>query len=402
MRLSGGKIMINRNATQFYRHNLMTAVSLVALVTATAVTGTRSAEAADNGQTAQAETAQAPKVEEIVVTGSRIVRNGYEAPTPVSVLSADDLNLGGEGNITDTIVKMPVFSGSALPRGKATSSDVTGTAGFSVLNLRSIGTNRTLVLFDGKRMAGSSVDGTVDTNLIPDGVVKRIDVVTGGASAVYGSDAISGVVNFVLDKEFTGVKGSVEGGLTDYGDEKNYKITLSAGVPFANGRGHFLAAFEHMYSGGVSGCPRDWCQNHNYQTVVNPTYTATNGQPQYLAVYDTGNSLAAPGGLITGGPLKGTYFGIGGQTGQLNYGTVSGGYIIGGDWRFTNFQNNPNLPINFDTDLSFKQSRRWRIPMDIGRRPPFRSGMSSPTPAKPGRPMSRTVRRSHRRRRLSE
>ena len=92
--------------------------------------------------------------------------------------------------------------------------------------------------------------------------------------------------------------------------------------------------------------------------MVNPTYTATNGQPQYLAVYDTGNSLAAPGGLITGGPLKGTYFGIGGQTGQLNYGTVSGGYIIGGDWRFTNFQNNPNLPINFDTDLSFKQKRR--------------------------------------------
>jgi len=149
-------------------------------------------------------------VAEIVVTGSRIVRDGYEAPTPVSVLGAAELQALSVGNVADAIARLPALSGNI--RGQASSGNVSyGTAGVNSANLRNFGPSRTLVLLDGKRLppttlGGNILDGgTPDLNIIPNALISRIDVVTGGASAVYGSDAVVGVVNFILDRTYTGI-----------------------------------------------------------------------------------------------------------------------------------------------------------------------------------------------------
>jgi len=130
---------------------------------------------------------------------------------------------------------------------KNSSNDVSDAdGGVNNLNLPALGPNRTLVLLDGVRVVASSVGGfynnggSVDVNEFPDGLLSRVDVVAGGASAAYGSDTFAGVVNFILDKNFTGVKGAVKGGVTTYGDDGQYRVSLAAGTGFADGRGHFL------------------------------------------------------------------------------------------------------------------------------------------------------------------
>src|SRR5690606_1597267 len=120
----------------------------------------------------------------------------------------------------------------------------------------------------------------------PNGLIERIEVVTGGASAAYGSDALSGVVNFVLDRDFTGLKGSVEGSGTTHGDGEAYKASLTYGTPFASDRGHFLFSGEHASEGDILGNPRDWAET-TYQIINNPNYTPTNGQPQLLTAFNT-------------------------------------------------------------------------------------------------------------------
>ncbi|MGE3476327.1 MAG: TonB-dependent receptor [Rhodospirillaceae bacterium] len=321
------------------RTRLVTAASAFAMIAAMPV-----------AYGAEAQTAQAA-IDEITVTGTRVVRDGYEAPTPVSVLGADELNLAARNNLAETVSRLPSFSNSALPRGRSATLNVTGITGVSNLNLRGMGGSRSLVLLDGARIVGSSLSGEVDVGIMPDGLIQRVDVVTGGASAAYGSDALSGVVNFVLDREFTGVKGNVEGGINSAGDGANYKLNLSAGLPFAGDRGHFLISGQHAYDNGIHGAPRDWRQDHNAAVINNPAWTATNGQPRLLEVFDFGLAAATPGGLITAGPLKGTYFGPGGAPAQLNYGSIiSGSYMVGGDWKLTRFDQL--------SDLAFKMSRQ--------------------------------------------
>src|SRR6185312_17053143 len=124
----------------------------------------------------------------------------------------------------------PALQGSAVPSNQGTNVS-SGAGGESLLNLRALGPNRTLVLLDGKRVVGANIGAdagnVTDINGFPGGLVQRVDVVTGGASAVYGSDALAGVVNFVLDKGYTGLKGDVQGGITTYGDDENYKVNLT-------------------------------------------------------------------------------------------------------------------------------------------------------------------------------
>jgi iron complex outermembrane receptor protein len=273
---------------------------------------------------------------EIVVTGTRVVRNGYDAPTPTTVVGADQINAAAPANIADFVNKLPSFSASATPRTNAYQFS-SGLTGINALNLRNLGTNRTLVLLDGQRVGFSSLTGVVDINNFPQALVKRVDVVTGGASASWGSDAVAGVVNFVLDHDFTGVKGQAQGSVTNYGDGKTYNLSLAAGFKFAGDRGHILLAAEQNYDEGIQGLPRDWWQGRSL--VLNPTYTASNGQPQLLVLDNVGLATATPGGLITTGPLKGTYFGPGGQPLRFNYGPlVSGPYMQGGDWRYSAIQ----------------------------------------------------------------
>ena len=281
--------------------------------------------AAASDQSAQA------GVEEVVVTGTRVIRDGYEAPTPLTVVGIEQLQDSGKQNIADTLNLMPVFQGSNTPA--TTGIGNGGTSGGNNLNLRNLGTNRTLVLFDGKRVTPSSADGSVDVNLLPDSLVARVDVVTGGASAVYGSDALAGVVNYVLDTNFTGVKGSVQGGVTQVGDGRQYKLSLTAGTGFANDRGHILIEGDHDYQASVDGTARAWNMQGWYY-IQNPKTTATNGLPQLILANHVGLSGGYPGGIIYSGPLKGIAFGPGGVPFNYNYGDyVSGQYHVGGDWQ---------------------------------------------------------------------
>jgi len=318
------------------KRRVLTSVSAVAL--AAAVSSSAFAQQAQ--QVAQA---AAPTLDEIVVTGSRVVRDGYEAPTPVSVLGAAELQSMATANIADAVNRLPALANSLSTRGTSATADMTG--GINNLNLRGINPTRTLVLIDGKRVVGSTLagfnnnNGAVDVNTVPTGLVSRVDIVTGGASAAYGSDALAGIVNFVFDKEYTGIKGDIQGGITTYGDNENYKVSLTAGVPFAGGRGHLLLYGENGFENGARRENRSH-SDRQLAIVQNPAWTATNGLPQYITATDVTMANATYGGLIVncstpvGGtaynfttnqcPLRGTQFLENGSPAPYRFGTLTG------------------------------------------------------------------------------
>ena len=293
-----------------------------------------------NGATqAIAQEASEEPLEEVAITGSRIrSAAGYESPTPLTVIDSDELFANtANSSLRETLATVPVFgvgysttTGNMIP-----SSNV---AGISSVEMRNLGLLRTLVLFDGQRSVGAIATGQVDIDNFPEQLVKSVEVVTGGASAVYGSDAVAGVVNFILDRKFTGVKGEASGGITDYGDSLNYKIAMSAGTPFAGGRGHLLLSGEIVDNNGVyyGVGSRAWGPTTR-EYLANPAYTPTNGLPEYIVRDDVFLSNATHGGLITSGPLKGTAFAEGGRPYQFNYGIglPRDFFMAGGDYRST-------------------------------------------------------------------
>ena len=281
---------------------------------------------------------------DIIVTGTRVVRDGYKAPTPTSVLGAAEIATKAPSNIADFVNELPSLSGSTSPKANVGSFS-TGLIGINALNLRNLGASRTLILLDGQRVGASTLTGFVDINTIPQALVKRVDIVTGGASASWGSDAVAGVVNFILDKDFTGIKGLAQGGVTTYGDDRSYNLSLTGGFKFAEGRGHILISGELAHNDGISSIgDRTWYNGR--KLFINPAYNATtnNTVPQLLALNGSGFATATPGGIITTGPLKGTYFGPGGTPTQFNYGPiVSGNFMQGGDWAYADFAKSGDL-----------------------------------------------------------
>jgi len=276
----------------------------------------------------------------IVVTGTRVLRDGYEAPTPLTVVSSEQLQRFGASNVADALNTLPQFTGSSTPLTTAGAIN-NHQGGINGLSLRGLGTIRTLVLLDGYRMVGNISTNVVDVNQLPQQLIKRVDTVFGGASAEYGSDALTGVVNFVLDKEFTGIKAEASGGMTTYGDDLDWKFAVSAGASFAGGRGHILLSGEAAANEGIlSPNLRPWNLRGNMM-MNNPAYGTGAGQsqsvPQYIARSEVGMSNAAPGGLITTGPLRGTLFGAGGSVSTINFGSIiSNPLMSGGDWEATN------------------------------------------------------------------
>lgn len=301
----------------------------VASLAATQVASAQAAEAAP----AQEETA----VEEVVVTGTRIVRDGYQAPTPVTVMGAEQLQSFASPNIADALNTMPELSGSATPATSVATAS-TGASNINALNLRALGTNRTLVLVDGRRAVASSMSGMVDVNLIPQDLVRSVEVVTGGASAAYGSDALSGIVNFVLDKNYTGTKLTAQTGATTYGDGDNWMGGLTYGTPFGEGRGHFLFSANYRHQDAIPINDRGW-NLQGWQFMANPNYKVGNtytGEPQWLRLSQVGPSNGFAGGVITDTAFRGTAFGPGGTPYQIEFGDlVSDPDMHGGDWKLT-------------------------------------------------------------------
>ena len=178
--------------------------------------------------------AQGPATETVTVTGSRVISDISLSPTPITAVSAEQLQATTPTNIPDALNKLPVFVGGRTPRSQDNASR--NTSG-NVLNLRNFGVSRTLILLDGHRVPASNQDGTVDVDTLPQMLMTRVDVVTGGASAMYGSDAVAGVVNFVLDKSFTGFKYNMNAGISKYGDAGAHLWGLAGGRGVGGGRG---------------------------------------------------------------------------------------------------------------------------------------------------------------------
>lgn len=173
--------------------------------------------------------------DQIIVTGSRVARDGFQAPTPLVVLTQQDIqNTSPSNNIADFVNQLPQLAGSTKP-GNSRLNISNGSAGINALNMRNLGESRVLVLVDGRRSVGSTIFGWVDINTIPQALVERVEVVTGGASSAYGSDAVTGVVNFVLNKKMEGLRISGDIGLTDKGDGSTIQAASRAACPLPMG-----------------------------------------------------------------------------------------------------------------------------------------------------------------------
>ncbi|MDB5705548.1 MAG: hypothetical protein JWN66_2664 [Sphingomonas bacterium] len=265
-----------------------------------------------------------PATDDIVVTGSRISLSGYRAPTPVTVLGQQQLTRDAQTTIGDSIRQLPALGKSSSANNDESQGIVGGTAGLDTVNLRQLGSTRSLVLLDGQRVVASNINGAVDLGTIPATLVKRVDVVTGGASAAYGSDAVAGVINLILDKKFTGLKMQAEYANTYAWDHQQYKFQGAWGTGFADERGHIEVAGTYLNSEDiVFANQRSW--NRGTALMLNPAYTAGGSAPKYIHVDHTGYNLATVGGIITSGPLKGIQFvGPNATPTQFNYGMTDG------------------------------------------------------------------------------
>jgi outer membrane receptor protein involved in Fe transport len=300
----------------------------------------------------------------IVVTGTRVVRDGFQAPTPLQVLTRDDIeNSSPTNNIADFVNQLPALAASIRPSNSRLELS-NGIAGINALNLRSLGTVRTLVLVNGRRSVGSTANGVVDINTIPQSLVERVEVVTGGASAAYGSDAVAGVTNFILNNRYEGLKLDADVGITERGDGFNYSGALTGGLSFADGRARLIVAGEIAHTDGVfeiSPLEREW--NHTgFVRIQNPAWSANATVPRFLLRTQVGQANSTPGGLITASTgstnntLCGTYFAQGGSVNKYQYGTLTQPANVCA----------PATPAS-TTSPSLNQGGDWRL-NDTGRR----------------------------------
>lgn len=261
-----------------------------------------------------------PDIESITVTASRIQRDGYTAPTPVTTLSAEAIQSVAPVDITEALALMPQFSTTSQPA-----------TAVQYANLRNLGSVRTLVLLDGRRHVPTFSNGAVDLTSIPTAMVGRSEIVTGGASASWGSDAVSGVVNMMLRTDLEGVIGNAQYGESRYHDDETFSISLAGGQSFGDGRGHILIGAEWAEAEGIKSSIPPYVSRPNVAargSVRGSNYAA--GETQYIYADDVRRADLYDGGLITSGPLRGIKFLPNGQIGQFGYGQVYGTSMIGG------------------------------------------------------------------------
>ncbi|WP_162806680.1 TonB-dependent receptor domain-containing protein [Sphingosinicella terrae] len=272
------------------------AASLLALATAApALAQEEPAAAAPAGEEIEAEAS-----EPIVVTGSRI-RGGFQEQTPTTVISAEQIDNLGQISVSEVLSSIPqnLAAQSDTNTGPSVGSRASSNIGASYANLRGLNPffgTRTLTLVDSRRFVPTSDSGAVDLNLIPSTLIARVETVTGGASAAYGSDAVAGVVNIILDRRFTGFRAQLDYGQTFRGEGSTRHAAAAFGTGFAGGRGHVVISGEYQDASGVGPCAevRDWCAEgwdvytnagirvngvpSGYNVPGSPTY----GQPNYI------------------------------------------------------------------------------------------------------------------------
>ncbi|MDB5364764.1 MAG: putative TonB-dependent receptor, partial [Rhodospirillales bacterium] len=221
----------------------------------------------------EASAQQSGPTEEIVVTGSRLRRSGASAPTPLTVATGESLRATGGINVSDLLSQLPQVG---VGTNQQNSTNSVRNAGLNILNLRTLGTSRTLTLINGRRQVGGG-QGTVavDTNTIPVSLIDRVEIVTGGATAIYGADAVAGVVNFILKKNYEGAEVEAQYGVTGHGDGDTYFASVTMGSNFAGGRGNVTLNATYNREEGLFAPQRDYAVS-SLQSVVAPSL---NGRP---------------------------------------------------------------------------------------------------------------------------
>jgi iron complex outermembrane receptor protein len=271
--------------------------------------------------------------EDVVVTGSRIVRPDYEAPNPIVSFDSQRIQQSGNTNVTTFLQRVPALTtslsnaDSAGPR--RPDNQLFGAAGLNLLSLRGLGSARTLVLVNGRRHVSGQIDSAaVDINSLPTDLIERVDVLTGGASAVYGADGVSGVVNFILKRDFDGVAGRTQFGVSEQGDAGNRFASLMAGKNFADGRGNVTAYYEYNADDPLQNDDRSFLRRENRRyTVANPAYGGPgSGTYQQVLAGDLRYPGGSPAGVID---IGGTLYNGDGSLYDAGI-DVGGGFVSGG------------------------------------------------------------------------
>jgi outer membrane receptor protein involved in Fe transport len=342
--------MTTRNNVAEMRRSMSVSATryLVSIAVAAAIGGAalpQHAFAADTDVTADTPAtpvADQEAVAEVVVTGSRIARRDLSAPSPVVTVSKDSFENTSKTGIEAVLNEMPQF----VPVNTQFTSTIQGSAtanpGSSTLNLRGIGANRNLVLFDGRRAQPSDASLAIDVNTIPASAIESVEVITGGASAVYGPDAMAGVVNFVLKKNFQGLEVDMKRGETFDGDGAETNLSALMGMNGADGKGNIMVGLDYTKREAAYQINRDFYVN-GWNDPANPSngfldmpgYAATANQPTQAGINAIlpnaplnakGASLATPGSVFyfnnNGTPFiqQGGGYGYNGPINSLNAG----------------------------------------------------------------------------------
>jgi len=342
------------------------AMLTVATVLAVGVSAPAIAQDATSPQSATADAAPAAdSAGEIVVTGSRI-KSGATTATPVTILSAAALQRGAPSTPVAALRDLPALSATATSTRNPASGGASN-GGASFLDLRGLGASRTLTLVDGKRFVPATSTGLVDANLIPSALLERVDVVTGGGSAAYGSDAVAGVVNFVLNTKLEGIRAKAQTGISSEGDNAEKLFTFAAGHSFMDEKLHVSVGGEYYRNKGVRAAARDWAR-----TGVNIINNPAGPPAQILAT--NARIRATTGGYVVGGnggtaaanaAFTGLMFGPGGAVQQYDFGTLTtSGTQSGGsgfDTTTTQPLNRPNSRKTLYGHVDYEVAPDWEI-----------------------------------------
>ena len=254
-----------------------------------------------------------PDEGQIIVTGSRLSRSTFDTPSPVTLLGGEDLSRRGITNVAEAITELPSFRDSTSPQTQGFGSF---NVGARISNLRGLGVTRNLILVDGRRFAPTTREGSVDLNFIPSILMERTEIVTGGASAAYGSDAITGVVNIILNDDLEGFRSEIDLGISNAGDGRRFHAAAAFGTQVGD-RGHFVLGGEYSDQKGIGNCfERDWCTPG--AVVTNIGFARDNGLPNYVRDNtNAGLRFNNSGVVYAGGPggfAPANLFGTGGIT----------------------------------------------------------------------------------------
>jgi len=289
---------------------------------------------------ASATSAEGATTGDIIVTGSRLA-TGFSSPTPVAVVGAARLEQRGASNIADALNEVPAFRATNTPASGELRPNA-GYVGGRILDLRGLGSVRTLTLVDGKRFVPSTTEATVDTNMIPSILLERAEVVTGGASAQYGSDAVAGVANLILNRRLNGLKASAQYSLTELGDNQTFTAGIAGGANVTDAL-HVFVGVEYEDGKGIGDCQaREFCRTETLNFGRNPGVTsrpANNILPNIIPSTVPFNGVTVPPAAAYTGrdfpalrPIDGITFSAAGVPRRFQYGAISNNlYMQGGE-----------------------------------------------------------------------